>query len=94
MSIFRLEPSSPDFIFILLYYYILSLLTSARTRDAEHVIILLYRRTAHTHTHTHYTRVLYTDTFLLQIQPMHLRGVPIVCTVPGSHEKPVWGPEG
>lgn len=92
MSIFRLEPSSPDFIFILLYYYIISLLTSARTRDAEHVIILLYRRTAHTH--TQYTRVLYTDTFLLQIQPMHLRGVPIVCTVPGSHEKPVWGPEG
>jgi len=79
----------PRILFLLLYYYIISLLTSARTRDTEHVIIL-YRRTAH----TQYTSVLYTDTFLLQIQPMHLRGVPIVCTVPGSHEKPVWGPEG
>lgn len=64
MSIFRLEPSSPDFIFILLYYYIISLLTSARTRDAEHVIILLYRRTAHTHTHTLYACIIYGHVFI------------------------------
>lgn len=84
MSIFRLA-LLPRFY---LYYciIILSLFTSARAvHRARHYIIAVQ----------HVRRIyVYTDTFLLQIQPMHLRGVPIVFGSPGSHEKPVWGPEG
>jgi len=79
----------PRILFLLFHYiyYTISLLTSARSgHGARHYIIVVR--------HTHTCIIYYTDTFLLQIQPMHLRGVPIVCSAPGSHEKPVWGPEG
>lgn len=54
----------PRILFLLLYYYIISLLTSARARDAEHVIILLYRRTARTQTHTIYACIIYGHVFI------------------------------